>query len=156
MNHASFTVSNIEKSIIFYRDILGLKLLDTGRRGVEFSEQVTGIKGADLKIAYFEVNNCRVELIEYLAPKGQKIDTATFNVGSAHICFNVANFTDFVNKLTKYNCGLTSCCVWTDENKCKAGNKSGPIFNSDENGKTKTNELYYFKNKCYGANCLVD
>lgn len=60
------------------------------------------------------------------------------------------------NKLTKYNCGLTSCCVWTDENKCKAGNKSGPIFNSDENGKTKTNKLYYFKNKCYGANCLVD
>ena len=103
MNHASFTVSSIEKSIIFYRDILGLKLLDTSTRGVEFSQQVTGIKGADLKIAYFEANNCRVELIEYLAPKGQKVDTTTCNVGSAHICFNVDNFTDFVNNLKKHN-----------------------------------------------------
>lgn len=103
LNHVSFTVSNIEKSIIFYRDILGLKLLDISTRGVEFSEQVTGIKGADLKIAYFEVNNCKVELIEYLAPKGQKIDTTTCNVGSAHICFNVDEFTSFVNNLRKNN-----------------------------------------------------
>jgi catechol 2,3-dioxygenase-like lactoylglutathione lyase family enzyme len=103
MNHASFTVSNLEKSIIFYKDILGLKLLDTSTRGVEFSQKVTGIQGADLKIAYFEVNNCRIELIEYLAPKGQKIDTTTSNVGSAHICFNVDNFTDFVMKLKKNN-----------------------------------------------------
>ena len=57
------------------------------------------------------------------------------------------------NKLTNYNCGLTSCCVWTDENKCKAGDKSGPIFNSEKNGKSKSNNLYYFKNKCYGVNC---
>jgi catechol 2,3-dioxygenase-like lactoylglutathione lyase family enzyme len=99
MNHASFTVSNIEKSIEFYRNILGLKLLDTSIRGVDFSEQVTGIKGADLKIAYFEANNCRVELIEYLAPKGKNIDTSTCNIGSAHICFNVDNFTKFVNNL---------------------------------------------------------
>lgn len=103
MNHSSFTVSDIDKSILFYRDILGLKLLDTSTRGVEFSQKVTGIVGADLKIAYFEVNNCRIELIEYLAPKGEKIDTATCNVGSAHICFNVNNFTEFIKNLQKNN-----------------------------------------------------
>ena len=99
MNHASFTVSNIDKSIIFYKDILGLKHLDTSTRDIEFSQNVTGIKGADLKIAYFEANNCRVELIEYQAPVGEKINTATCNVGSAHICFNVRNFDNFVNNL---------------------------------------------------------
>jgi hypothetical protein len=52
------------------------------------------------------------------------------------------------NKLTKYNCGLTSCCVYTSENKCKAGNASGPTFNSDANGKTKQID-YYFQNKFY-------
>ena len=54
------------------------------------------------------------------------------------------------NKLTKYNCGLTSCCVWAD-NKCKAGNKDGPLFNTDEKGKSKQTD-YYYQNECYG-NC---
>jgi len=57
------------------------------------------------------------------------------------------------NKLTKYNCGLTSCCVWTSDNKCKAGNKSGPLFNSDSKGKTLPLDYYYFQNKCYGEKC---
>ena len=56
-------------------------------------------------------------------------------------------------KLTKYNCGLTSCCVWTSDNKCKAGDKSGPLFNSDAKGKTKQFDYYYFQNQCYGKKC---
>lgn len=57
------------------------------------------------------------------------------------------------NKLTKYNCGLTSCCIWTSDNKCKAGNKNGPLFNSDSKGKTIPLDYYYFQNKCYGEKC---
>ena len=30
------------------------------------------------------------------------------------------------NKLTKYNCGETTCCKWTT--KCKASDKNGIIF----------------------------
>jgi hypothetical protein len=56
-------------------------------------------------------------------------------------------------KLTKYNCGLTSCCVWTSDDKCKAGNKSGPMFNSDAKGKSKPLDYYYFQNQCYGDKC---
>ena len=32
------------------------------------------------------------------------------------------------NKLTKYNCSLTSCCVYTNDNKCKAGNNGELLF----------------------------
>jgi secreted trypsin-like serine protease len=53
------------------------------------------------------------------------------------------------NNLTKYNCNLTSCCVYTSKNKCQAGNSSGPIFNTDTNGKTKKNDYYIFQNKYY-------
>ena len=57
------------------------------------------------------------------------------------------------SELTKYNCGLTSCCIWTSNNKCKAGNESGPIFGSDSKGKTIPLDYYYFQNKCYGSIC---
>jgi len=57
-------------------------------------------------------------------------------------------------KLTNYNCNLTSCCIWTSDNKCKAGNnKSGPLFNSDSKGKTHPVDYYHFQNKCYGDKC---
>jgi hypothetical protein len=57
------------------------------------------------------------------------------------------------NALTKYNCGLTSCCIWTSENKCVAGTADGAVFNSDSKGKTMNLDYYYYKNKCYGAKC---
>jgi len=102
LNHASFTVSNLDESLKFYNQILGLKILDVSYRERSFSESVTGIKGANLKIAYFEANNCRIELIQYLSPKAKKIDTTTSNIGSAHICFNVDNFNLIVEKLKKH------------------------------------------------------
>lgn len=57
------------------------------------------------------------------------------------------------NALTKYNCGLTSCCIWTSDNKCKAGNQNGPLFGSDSKGKTIPVDYFYFQNKCYGDKC---
>jgi len=56
-------------------------------------------------------------------------------------------------KLTKHNCNSTSCCVWTSDKKCAAGNEKGPTFNSDKNGKTRALDYYYFQNKCYGTKC---
>lgn len=57
------------------------------------------------------------------------------------------------NALTKHNCGLTSCCIWTSDKKCKAGNQNGPLFGSDSKGKTKTLDYYLFQNICYGEKC---
>ena len=51
------------------------------------------------------------------------------------------------NALTEYNCNLTSCCIWSS--KCKAGNASGPLFNTDSNGKTIQLPYYFFQNKLY-------
>jgi hypothetical protein len=56
-------------------------------------------------------------------------------------------------KLTQNKCNSTSCCVWTSENKCVAGNENGPTFNTGAHGKTHTPDFYYFQNKCYGEKC---
>ena len=99
VNHLSFTVSDVEKSAEFYKDVLGLKLMDICERDKDFSEKVTGIKTARLKIAYLEAVNCSLELVQYLCPPAQKIDTRTCNVGSAHICFNVSDFHQKLGRL---------------------------------------------------------
>jgi hypothetical protein len=57
------------------------------------------------------------------------------------------NLENSCSKLTQGNCNSTSCCVWTSNNKCRAGNAKGPTFNTDENGKTKKLDYYYFQSK---------
>ena len=56
-------------------------------------------------------------------------------------------------KLTNGNCNSTSCCVWTSDKKCAAGNEKGPTFNTNANGQTNQLDYYYFEGKCYGTNC---
>jgi hypothetical protein len=69
------------------------------------------------------------------------------HTGSSHILENSCG------KLTQGNCNTTSCCVWTSNNKCVAGKAKGPTFNTDDNGKTKNLDYYYYQNKCYGSKC---
>ncbi len=91
VNHTSFTVSDLDRSISFYRNLLGLELISLTGRDPAFSEKVTGIPGASLKIAYLQAPGHRLELIQYLSPSGEKLDCRTNNIGSAHLAFNVDN-----------------------------------------------------------------
>ena len=56
-------------------------------------------------------------------------------------------------KLTNGNCNSTSCCVWTSDKKCAAGNEKGPTFNTNANGQTNQLDYSYIEGKCYGTNC---
>jgi catechol 2,3-dioxygenase-like lactoylglutathione lyase family enzyme len=99
-NHTSFTVSDVERSAAFYRDLLGFKLLSLAGRPQGFAEIATGIPGAQLKVAYLEVpGGHRLELIQYLSPPGVKLDTRTHNVGSAHLGLNVDDLRQMYNEL---------------------------------------------------------
>ena len=92
VNHVSFTVADLQRSIGFYRDGLGLEQKSRISRVDGFVSKVIGMPAAHLEIAHMGAGNCSIELIQYLAPRGQKIDTRTCNVGSAHVCFNVDDF----------------------------------------------------------------
>ena len=99
INHMSFTVSNVDASVRFYHELLGLEIVSVAERSPEFSARATGIPGAHLKIAYLKMGNCAVELVQYLSGQGKRIDTTTSNVGSAHICFTVSRFHGMVQRL---------------------------------------------------------
>ena len=57
INHFSYTVYNLEKAIIFYRDILGLSLMNVSSRDSAFSRDITGISDAEIRVAYFKAEN---------------------------------------------------------------------------------------------------
>ena len=89
-NHTSFTVSNLDRAIGLFRDALGFTLLNRSPRDPTFIEQVVGVEGADIEVAYLQAPGHRLELIEYLGPADRgRVESRPCDAGFAHIAFDV-------------------------------------------------------------------
>ena len=89
-NHVGLTVSDLARSIAFYRDLLGFNVgYERGEVTAEYMPRLVGIPGARLKIAGLDLPGLHLDLIEYLAPKGAALAGPTSNVGNIHIGFTV-------------------------------------------------------------------
>ena len=93
IHHLGMTVSNIERSIEFYQNVLGLTLI--GRRPLVdegYVARQTGYEGVQLSVASFRVrpeSPQSLEIVEYLNCTGQPADTATNKPGNTHLCLVV-------------------------------------------------------------------
>jgi len=107
VHHHSIAVSNLDKSIRFYRDTLGMKLMFTGESSGEELSKGVGVKGASLKLAVLEGGNSSIELIQYVTPKGKPYDRLPCDVGTMHIGFLVSDvhkmYDDLMKKGIKFN-----------------------------------------------------
>jgi len=100
VNHISFVVTDINRSIYFYENILGIKLLDVSTRDQGFSQKVTNIQGIKLKIAYLVIKDCKIELIQYTHTSMNFIRQSDDEM-FGHLCLNVEGLQEFYesNKL---------------------------------------------------------
>jgi catechol 2,3-dioxygenase-like lactoylglutathione lyase family enzyme len=91
VHHAGVTVSNLDRALAFYRDVLGLEVFFTAERGDDTIGEIVGYPGAKIKLAFCGVpgDSARIELLEYLEPRGDGADGETFRPASGHVCFVV-------------------------------------------------------------------
>src|SRR5437016_14306846 len=92
-DHTGITVSNLERALAFWRDVLGFELSHTAHQMGEMAEQITGVAGAEIKLAVVKApGGHKIELLEYLAPNDRKyFDLRPCDVGSVHVAFTVDN-----------------------------------------------------------------
>jgi catechol 2,3-dioxygenase-like lactoylglutathione lyase family enzyme len=91
-DHTGITVSDVERSLIFWRDVLGFELSHRAHQKGELPEQITGVQGAEILIAVVKAPGHKIELLEYRAPADRKrVDARPCDVGSAHIALVVDN-----------------------------------------------------------------
>jgi len=65
-------------------------------------QRIVGIPGAHLRISLVQVpDNKNIELIEYVKPKGKKLDLKTCNTGVAHLAFAVDDIQKMYDDLSK-------------------------------------------------------
>ena len=94
--HVSFTVSNLEASVKWYTEVLGLEYVRGQEQHNEYTARLVGFPGAHLKVAQLRVpgqtipiSRHHVELVEYVYPRGEDIPLDTNRTGSGHWAFIV-------------------------------------------------------------------
>lgn len=102
--HFSFTVSDIDKSVVWYRDILGLELVSCQRQENDYTKRLVGMPDAVLEVARLRIRGVRreasdhtLELVQYVASPGPIVPLKTSSPGVAHFAFLVD---DIVERFT--------------------------------------------------------
>ena len=108
IHHACFTVSRMERSVAFYRDILGMQVLwDSVQAGVPYKgpvcDQITGCPGTEQHIVYLGIGGGILELVEY-TPTGKPLENhKASDTGAAHVCFKTEDINALYEKLLANN-----------------------------------------------------
>ena len=95
--HTGLTVSDLDRSIAFYRDLLGLELITQWDSSQPYLRTVVGYPDAELRIALLRLPapdgapGHHIELLEYRQPRGSRGDANTYNPGNGHVAFMVEN-----------------------------------------------------------------
>ena len=103
LHHTGIIVSDLERSIDFYADVLGLEMLTEPSPVFDAPElgEALGVPGAALRMATFRVGDGTLELLEYSAPASPIGAPLPQNaIGSHHVALLVddiqATFEDLV------------------------------------------------------------
>ena len=102
-DHTGFTVSNLERSLAFWRDVLGFELSHRAHQTGEMAAEITGVAGAEIKLAVVKApGGHKIELLEYLAPPDRKqhVDLRPCDVGSVHVALTVDNLDAVLERIS--------------------------------------------------------
>lgn len=137
--HASFHVADLDRSIAFYVDLLGLRLVHRQDQDNDYTRSLVGYPDAVLKVAQLAVpgrpegvSTHDIELVEYVVPRGSRQDPARHHPGAAHIAFPVTDiaaeyqrleaagvvFVSPPNEITQGVNAGGSACYFTDPDDC--------------------------------------
>ena len=103
MNHTGFVVSDMERSLEFYRDLLGLEEERNQILEGEFISELVGYPDAKLHIIYLGSGDMRhsIELIQYLNPPGTAVAMPErHQVGASHLGVIVDDLDAFYAELS--------------------------------------------------------
>ena len=99
-DHTGFTVSNLERSLAFWRDVLGFELSHRPHQTGDLASEITGIPGAEISIAVLKGYGHKIELLQYLAPPDCKhVDVRPCDIGFVHVAFTVDDLDAVLNKI---------------------------------------------------------
>lgn len=101
IDHVGVTSSNLERSLTFYCDLLGMIVIDQGVDESAEMATLLGIDGVAFEFADLDSGDGRVfELLRYRRPEGAPAPTPQpFNPGTPHLAIRVADLDAVAGRL---------------------------------------------------------
>lgn len=91
VGHTGITVSDLDRSIRFYREVLGLPVSEPVRCAGEMFEKITGVAGAEIDVSFVRAPGHVVELLCYRKPQNLARSTLrACDPGFWHLALKVA------------------------------------------------------------------
>ena len=98
IDHVGITVRSLERSLAFYRDLLGLRVIEICDE--EDVGEIVGIPGARIKAADLDVGDGRVfELLEYVGAAGDIVPQSPNGAGCPHVALQVHDIAEVLQRL---------------------------------------------------------
>ena len=109
VRHIGIVVTNMEKSLQFYRDLLGLKIKSLVDEEGKFLDNILAHENVKNKVAklYAKNGNALVELIDSKS-YGNKKDRDFFTIGASHFAFTVDDIEKTYDYLVKNGVKFTA------------------------------------------------
>ena len=123
LHHTGITVSNLERSIAFYRDVIGMQVVMRQEKRGGYLGRITGYPNAYVRMAQLELpgGGHRLEIFEYVEPKGETKAANPCDVGITHTCFVVSDLGAVYDRLQSAGVACTSAPVEIDTGANRGG-----------------------------------
>ncbi len=99
VNHVSFTVPDIERTVQFWCDVLGFERAPIRERLGSWVAKVTGVAGARIRVVHLHGYGHHMEFIEYAEGAREKPTDLPDRPGVGHVCLEVEDIHDTERRL---------------------------------------------------------
>ena len=91
LNHIAISTPDIDRSMAFYRDLIGMELLGEGAFEGDRYKHIMALDNPKGRIAMLQVGAVKLELFEFAtpAPKPSQTPRPVCDHGITHLCFEV-------------------------------------------------------------------
>ena len=113
MRHTGIVVTDMDRSLKFYRDLLGLEVALDREQGNAFLDKLLALDRVRMRVVMLEAQDGnRIELFQFYSHPDKPADQITINrIGCSHVCFAVDNVDKDYQRLREagmqFNCPPT-------------------------------------------------
>jgi catechol 2,3-dioxygenase-like lactoylglutathione lyase family enzyme len=133
LNHVSLTVADLDASLAFWHDVLGLAVLGRGVVEHDHLDRIIGVGHTRIEWAELSIPGGTIlELFHFLEPEGHPISPEPSDPGSTHLCLEVDGLDEVVARI--HQAGYTTRAPAPVEIPCGDWKGFRDIYVSDPDG----------------------
>lgn len=105
--HAGVTVGDMDRSLEFYRDGLGLEVVNDVVLDEEYHRELLAMTFDAMRIVFLAIpGGGSIELIEYIGARSGRFSGTPSDIGSGHMCLTATDIESMADRL--HELGFTS------------------------------------------------